>query len=424
MSEMQKTVTLCVAAAALAVAAAAVDPGAYNPAVFNDQGELFFPEFTDPNAPKAIEVVDYNEETATATPLKVEFTNGKWVIPSHHGYPADAEDRLAKTAAALIELRKDSIVSNRVEDHAGYGVIDPLDENVASLKGRGKRVTLRDGEGRVLADFILGKRVEDRPGYRYVRVPGQRRVYAAKTGAEASARFQDWIETDLLKLKAQDIRKIAINSYSINEQAGRLENAEKTTLAKSGGNWKISGEGEPDVEKINQLAAALDNLRIVNVQPKPENLTRDLKAKEGISLSRESIASLRGRGFFVTPRGELLSNEGEITVETANGLQYVLRFGEVAGGGTPQAGKAAAGDEEGGEASQNEGERRYLFITVDYSKERAEEYAGEDEPPADGRELGQELRDRFAGWYYVISGADFSKLRPRRGDLIAESPEE
>ena len=32
-------------------------------------------------------------------------------------------------------------------------------------------------------------------------------------------------------------------------------------------------------------------------------------------------------------------------------------------------------------------------------------------------ELADELRTRFADWYYVISGADFAKLRPSRADL-------
>ena len=80
----------------------------------------------------------------SARPLKVEFADKQWRIPSHHNYRADAEDRLSKTAAALMELRKDAIVTERVEDHAEYGVIDPLGQEVTSLTGRGKRVTLPD----------------------------------------------------------------------------------------------------------------------------------------------------------------------------------------------------------------------------------------------------------------------------------------
>ena len=56
----------------------------------------------------------------------------------------DVGDRLVKTAAALMDVKKDQVRSDSPLDHARYGVIDPLDQKVAGLAGRGKRVTLRD----------------------------------------------------------------------------------------------------------------------------------------------------------------------------------------------------------------------------------------------------------------------------------------
>jgi hypothetical protein len=152
------------------------------------------------------------------------------------------------------------------------------------------------------------------------------------------------------------------------------------------------------------------------VQPKPQGLSQDLKTTKGIQLTLESFNSLRGHGFFINQfTGQLLSNEGEITVETANGLQYTLRFGEIAGGGTSAEAKA---QETGDQKASQEGERRYVFITVDYSQARAQQYAGQGkEPDKKGQELANELRARFADWYYVISGADFNKLRPGRKEL-------
>ncbi len=406
MNELKRTLLICFGAVALAAAAMVVDPGARTPDIFSDQGELFFPQFTDPQAPKAIEVIDYDEETATATPIKVEIQDDKWILPSHNNYPADAEDRLASTAAALIELKKDMVVSENIEDHAEYGVVDPFDETATSLVGRGKRVTLRDGEGDVLADFVIGKAVEGKPGFHYMRVPGQRRVYAVETDADVSAKFQDWIETDLLKIEAADLRRVSVNSYSINERAGRIENTEKMELTKNDDEWRL-GSRKPNDGKISDLTSALDNLRIVDVQPKPEGLSSDLKTDQGLRLTMESFQSLRDKGFFVNQfTGQLLSNEGEIIVETKNGLQYTLRFGEIAS--TGQAAKDGENDEEAGE-------RRYVFITVNFSQARADKYEGD---AAKGKELAEELRNRFAEWYYVISGADFNKLRPKRADLL------
>ncbi len=408
MNETTKTLYFALAAAVLSAAAVVVDPSKRTPDVFDDMGEQFFAEFTDPQAPRTIEVIDYDEATATATPLKVEFRDSKWVVPSHHDYPADAEERLAQTAAALIELRKDRIVSDSAQDHVEYGVVDPLDEGATSLAGRGKRVSLRDAAGEVLADFIVGRKVEGKFGYRYLRVPGQKRTYEVKTEADVSARFADWIETDLLKVSPFDLRRIVINRYTINEQIRRVENRQTMTLTQEDSKWRFQGQ-EPNSTTLSDLTSALDNLRIVDVQPKPAGLTADLQAREGIQPTMENFRSLQGKGFFPNPyTGQILSNEGEILVDSKNGLRYVLRFGEIAPGGAEP-----GADEESDAAS--EGERRYIMISVSFDEELAESYEGDADQ---GKDLAEELRARFAAWYYVISGADFSKLRPARRDLL------
>ena len=186
---------------------------------FNDQGQPFFPDFKDPLACTDLEVVDYDPSTATASPFQVMFKDGKWVIPSHYDYPADAKDRLAKTAAGVMDLTKDTIRSDRAEDQEAIGVIDPLDTKTTTLKGRGKRVTLRDESEKVLADFIIGKEVKDQTGQRYVRVPGQKRTYGVNVKADLSTRFADWIETNLLKLDASHIRKIEFDNYKVEPRA-------------------------------------------------------------------------------------------------------------------------------------------------------------------------------------------------------------
>ncbi|MCB1019569.1 MAG: DUF4340 domain-containing protein [Acidobacteria bacterium] len=399
MSELTKTLLFCVGAAVLTAAAVVVDPGSSTPEIFSDQGELFFPNFTDPNAPKAIEVIDYDPETATATPLKVELKDNRWVLPSHNNYPADASERLASTAAALTELHKDVVVSDRVEDHAQYGVVDPLDENNASLEGRGKRVTLRDEKGDALADFVIGKPVEGKQGFRYMRVPGQRRVYEVKTDVDPSAEFRDWIETDLLKLASGDIRRVEINNYQITEQFGMpvMRPREQLTLTKNEkGDWSLGGR-KPKESAVSALNGALDSLKIVDIVHKPEFLTAELKTKGRIEPSMAAARELVQRGFYLSGDGKIYGNEGEEIVDAANGIRYTLHFGEIASSATARKDPAA-----------EQGESRYLLIAVSKTKALDEKTQA----------LYDELRDRFADWYYVISGADFAALRPERKDLL------
>jgi hypothetical protein len=383
-SQVIKTGVFVLGAVGLTVAAAWINPAGRRAEIFNDQGEPLFPKLRDVLAVKAIEVVDYDEAEAVARPFKVEMRRNRWIISSHYDYPAEARDRLAKTVAALVDLKKDLAVSDRVEDHAQYGVIDPLDQKVASLAGRGKRITLRDGYGDTLAEMVLGHAIKERAGYRYVRLPGQKRTYAVKTEADPSARFEDWVESDLLRISASQIRKITVNSYTINEQLGRIANAQRTVLVRDGSDWKAEGEQKPDRGKIQALVSTVDNLRIAGVRPKPAPLAAQLKSKEGLALTLEAVMSLRQRGFFITPDGRLLSNEGEVSLETDSGLSYTLRFGEIVTG----AGEPAA------KRQPKSGENRYLFVTVAGSDPRA-----------------PEISARFADWYYVISGTDFAKLR-------------
>jgi hypothetical protein len=381
---------LFAAAALLAVALAAyVEPQSPRSEIFSDAGEAFFPNFRDIMAVKAIEVVDYDEADAVARPLKVEFRRNRWVLASHSDYPAEARERLAKTAAALLDLKKEQPVSDRWEDHATYSVIDPLDTKNPSLQGRGKRVTLRDAGGVTLAEIILGKPVPAKDGYRYVRLPGQKRTYSIKIDADPSARFEDWVESNLLRASPADIAKITLISYQIDEQFGRLANLQRVVMEKDKPSWN---------EQARSIAATLASLRVVGARPKPQQLAEQLKTRQ-LTLSLDTVMSLRQRGFFITPAGQLLSNEGELIVETAQGLVYNLRFGEIVSDSTSISAATVAKPRE----------NRYLFVTASSRKPESEQVA-------------RNLDAKFADWYYIISGTDFAKLNPIRQQRAKAQP--
>src|SRR5215471_10620692 len=214
------------------------------------EGQAFYPEFKDPQDVKAIEVVDYDEPTATARPLKVEFRRNRWLVATNNDYPIDVGDRLVKTSAALIDLKKDQVKSDSAQDQGKYGVIDPFDQKVSTLQGRGKRVTLRDAKKAVLADFILGKPVENKPGWRYIRVPGGKRTYAVKTAADPSAHFADWVNAGLLRMPAASIRKITVIPYSFDAATGAIDQVQPVALTPESSKWKT-------------VTSALDSLKIV-----------------------------------------------------------------------------------------------------------------------------------------------------------------
>jgi hypothetical protein len=132
----------------------------------------------------------------------------------------------------------------------------------------------------------------------------QRRVYAVQTQADPSAEFRDWIETDLLKLATADLRRVVINNYQIQEQFGMARIAPRETfeLTRNSENEWLLGQRKPNDAVMSALTDALDNLKIVDVIPKPEFLTADLETKGQItpSMAAASFAAQASRSDIRT----------------------------------------------------------------------------------------------------------------------------
>jgi hypothetical protein len=460
MNEPRKTGLFALLAVISLAIAWLARPATSDRGVIDDTGQRFFQQF-DPLAAKSLEIINWNEATDRAEPFKVAQEGGVWSIPSRENYPADAEQQIAKAAASLVDLVKGKKITDSPADHEQFGVIDPTQAGEGA-QGVGMRVSLRDAGGALLADFIIGKSIpETDPGrplnLRYVRVPGQDRVHQATIQVDAlSTRFEDWIEKDLLKLNTTDIQEVVINNYSIDEVKGQIVPGDILQLRfdSKASSWHLDGltEGEELVEqKLNDLKFALDDLKIVDVHRKPPGLSRELRAQDQMMLDQAAIGSLRGRGFYIH-QGQLLSNQGESIVSLSTGVEYMLRFGEIALGSAQENASDAPGSaSDSASPSPSEGANRYLFITAQFNPEliakpdlatvpevpvegeaaaaiaearkkveddnqrKQQEY---DQKVADGRKAVDQLNARFADWYYVIANSVYEKLRLQRADLV------
>ena len=65
------------------------------------QAKVLFPDLADASKAASLEIVSFNDETATLKPFKVVRSDGVWVLPSHENYPADAKDQLAANGAKI-----------------------------------------------------------------------------------------------------------------------------------------------------------------------------------------------------------------------------------------------------------------------------------------------------------------------------------
>ncbi|MFH1686241.1 MAG: DUF4340 domain-containing protein [bacterium] len=452
MQENQKTLIYLGVAAVLAIIAFFVAPTRITSDVFGDQGEIFYPDFTDPNIATTLEVVQFDESSATTVPFKVTFTNGVWTIPSHHNYPADGKERLAKTAAGLIGIKKDDFRTDNVAMHESFHLVDPLDD-AAGIEGRGTRVTVKGAGDEILADYIIGDQVEGRQGIRFVRTPGSSRVYAARMDLDLSTRFEDWIETDLLETAVHRIEKVVLKDYSIDERTLSLKNRDQLTLTKDDKDeWRADkmGSGKTcDSTTLHQLLNTIDSLTIVGVRPKPAGLSAALqRAEGGESISQSDAISLQSKGFYFSRDGRLLSNEGELEIYTKDGVLYTLRFGEVVYGTGKAVTSGLTADDSAGQ--DGPAENRYLFISAalepsllpeppkptdtsfvgkaDSLLSEADKANREKQRRHDtwkrslenGTQKVTQLNGRFAEWYYVISAESYDKLHVTRQELVVD----
>jgi len=397
MSENGKTMTF-LAVAALAVVLA-WEPWRHAAPMPEEDlaGTKLFPKLDDALTAKSMEILEYDANTASLRPFEIAQVGGLWSIPSHNNYPADAREHLAEAATSLMGVEILSVVSSSPGEHETYGVIDPGSKTLKpGMEGVGTRVTLKDAGKNPLANLIIGHEVKDKPNLRYVRRVGQDQVFMAAVKTDKlSTKFEDWIEKDLLKLNTFDIRQVLLNDYSIQTRqtlqglVGYPMHRSRMKLAYDDekGAWnlaeliafdpktqdpkpaKLAADEELNTEKLNAMKTALDDLQIVDVERKPDGLSGELRATDQFIKNQEAVESLGERGFHAYPTGgkiDILSSEGEAIVGMKDGVEYVLRFGEIASSGADKksAPKDSKNDKAGGSNVS-----RYLFVMARFNPE-------------------------------------------------------
>jgi len=318
-------------------------------------------------------------------------------------------------------------------------------------------------------------------------------VYVVKVDPEKfPTEFEKWIERNLLKINTLDVDRVTLKDYSIITTQtlagprGKIEERfeAQVTWNSDQSKWVLDelvqfrdGARKPtellpteelNSQKLNDLKTALGDMKIVGVLRKPIGLGADLKAGADFMSNEESQTSLMNRGFYLADLGgetpEIRAANGEVLVGLKDGVEYVLRFGEIAAGAaqagqegkinrylfvtarrdeskfpplqleplpggedTPAAAKEeakpagddAAKTEEGKEAPKEE----KTDLELERERIRKENQRKQDERDEKLKKANTqvaELNARFADWYYIISEDEYKKVHLGRNDLIAE----
>jgi len=339
-------------------------------------GKPFFDDF-DPSAAKTLEVSALDPETGDLRQFQVENKNGLWVIPTHYDYPAEAAERLANTTSALMGLKRDALQARLESEHGTYGVVDPLGDEVGSPDEAGTRVLVKDADGNVVVDYIIGDPVKssdtvsferrtENTQYFYVRVPEEQQTFKVAMDIDLSTQFTDWIEKDFLKLSMEQLSRMVIDNYSIEQKSvrgftqARLVEGDTFVLerATSSDPWQLDGIDESsestNTGKIDAIAKVIDEMEIVDVRRKLRLNDGRQILKPDLTLNLDGLGQLRSevveqlfatassdlgkQGFFLNsaegvPEDErLFAKRGKVQAGTTDGVNYTIYFGDAYAG--------------------------------------------------------------------------------------------
>ncbi len=411
MNENAKTLTFVAIAAAVVLLAVVTRPSLSVSRPEDVRNQPLYPKFTNPLAVTSLEIVEFDDQRGQVHPFRVAQVDVKgaprWSIPSHDDYPADAKDQVAQAAAGLMGLKVIEMVSTNQGDEREYGVIDPDPSKPPKLgeTGVGTRVIMKDADGNQLLALVIGKEVPGRANLRYVRKVGESPIYIVEVKTDKlSTKFENWIERNLLGINSFDMKQARIHDYAIRltnqgpaivqrgkmridysdtaEPHWKLDADEKFVVddkAEQGWRWapvKMPADEELNAAKLDELKSALDDLKIVDVSRKPAGLSADLKVAANFPDRGPARESLEDKGFFpaqLQENGpvEIYSNEGEIRLLMKDGVEYVLRFGDIAGSGPSKmkdkAKDAAKDGNKEQESKTGTGLNRYLFVMAEFN---------------------------------------------------------
>jgi len=351
MNEISKTLTFFGVAVACCAIAFISAPETRDPNTHESRmGQALFEPF-DPSAATGIEIVEIDEVDGEAKSIEVVKTEKGWFIrrPGRPDYPANADNQVKDVSTILFDLRILDTASQAAGEHAKFGVLDPTNAQPGD-DGAGKMIALKNSSGSNLAQLIIGSAADGLNNVRYIRKPEESTVFTAELQNvnDVSTKFVDWVEKDFLDLDKWNINQVTLDNYEINLAQGQLKrDTPPFVLDYDNSEWKLSGSSLSDKEelikdKLDSMKDALDDLKIIDVERKPEILVNNLKqGNEFFSNLQDPknqavVQSLQQKGFYTVavsnPAGQkvpkVVSNKGEILVGMKDGVEYVLRFGE------------------------------------------------------------------------------------------------
>lgn len=198
--------------------------------------------------------------------LELEKGESVWEVKSRFGYPADFA-KITEFAKKLKDCKVGRSFEATEDMRLRLALCSPDEQNVKDLKdeNKGTLVTLKNKENKVLADIIIGnaREVASGSGGHYMMNAGGNTVYLVdKDFKFMDKKPEDWIRTDLLDVKAEDVEEVVCKDRKNDTVLYTLKRPEKDKNPE----FLHPPEGKKLMQsKINSVFSALGSFRIDDV---------------------------------------------------------------------------------------------------------------------------------------------------------------
>lgn len=193
---------------------------------------------------------------------EIQFTQGgetltlkrdgeSWALVEKGGYPALAE-KARKTAIHVAQMRVVEAKTRRPALFSRLQLEDPESKDAKSTLLR-----LKDAQGQVLAEAIIGKSGfllgEIGHSALYVRKPGENQTWKVKTGLDASTYALSWIPKDIMDIPAGRVMSVAATAPDGSTLTARKD-------APTDGHFRLEPAPPADFALIDNAEGRIDDM--------------------------------------------------------------------------------------------------------------------------------------------------------------------
>ena len=309
--------------------------------------EPAFPELRE--GPDAVAKVTIQTKDGTIT--LVRTSPETWTSPDRFDYPA-AGDKINKLVRQLNDMRLIEAKTASAERYERLEVEDMAEEANSRL------IRLEDGDGKVLAEALIGKRLFRLTGNAnsgtYIRRPGEDQSWLASGGFDLEPEVEAWLDQIVVEVDREEVAKVEV------------------TLA-DGGTYSVSREKAGDELQFDDLAEG-----------------EALKADASIIELASALTSARHAGVKRVTDMSWPEARHAATIRSFDGLELTVQF-------------ALIEDEPWATFSAATGQLSDDAAAADQTRQRVES-----------------INDKAAGWAYQVNQSLFQRLtKPRESWLEA-----